>query len=168
MKRTFPTIEPAWVWPDKVSRWIRERCEGRVLHVCCGKSTIGDVRIDRDPRNEPDIVADMDNLPVSPATFDTGVWDPPWKIDCFSRHEPYFELVRAVKPNGKLLVNATWIPFSQQTPLEDLWVRQDNDKAGFSLLSELRRWPGQQTLSRSTAVADGGLTEGEVRGSDSP
>lgn len=142
----FPKIEEAWIWPESVERWFRERAEAHTIHVCCGRSQLGDVRVDRDPEHDPDVVADHANLPFESNTFDTAIWDPPWKMSAFDRHPPYFELVRCVKPDGVLLVNSTWIPTSNQTEVEKIHVRQDNDMGNASLLTKSVHYPGQERL----------------------
>jgi len=144
----YPQIEEAWIWPDSVERWFRERAEGRTLHVCCGRSSLGDIRIDIDPDNGPDVIADMQTLPVSTATVETVIWDPPWKAYAIQtkRHPIYYELLRCLKPDGITLTNATWIPWSQQVELEELRVRQDNSVGHASLLIQARKFPGQTTL----------------------
>ena len=51
--------------------------EGSTLNLCCGKSQIGDLRIDIDPTVKPDLVADIFNLP-SLEQFDNVIMDPPY------------------------------------------------------------------------------------------
>jgi hypothetical protein len=142
----FPAIQEAWIWPDSIERWVRERAEGRTLHVCCGRSTLGDVRVDADPDNDPDIIGDAKRLPVEPATFDTGVIDPPWTVNVFDRPDWFFPVVEAVKPDGVILTNTTWLPTSHQTVVKDAAVRQDTRKGRISLLTEQRRYADQTTL----------------------
>lgn len=142
----YPKIQPSWIWPDAVERWFRERAKGYTLHVCCGKSTLGDVRVDADPENEPDILGDAHNLPFDDCSFDTAIIDPPWNVNPYKREEWYWPCVEAVKPDGLILVNATWIPWSHQTVIEECAVRQDYRMGKPSLLVKTRRHPGQQTL----------------------
>lgn len=147
-ERGYPTIQDSWVWPDRVSRLFREQAEGKTLHVCCGKSDIGDVRIDRDPANEPDIVADMFNLPVPDNEFQTVIADPPWHgIQQVGRkHSLFFELLRKCQPDGVVIWNALTLPSSDQAELEQCWVRQDFEEGKASIIGRYRRYPGQQTL----------------------
>jgi hypothetical protein len=145
----YPRIEDSWVWPDSVERLFRKQAEGRTLHVCCGKSDVGHVRIDRDPLNEPDIVADMNSLPVPDRAFDTVIADPPWngiqKVG--EKHTLFFELVRKAKLDGLILWNALTLPSSEQVDLEGCWVRQDFEEGKASVIGKYRRYPGQQTLT---------------------
>lgn len=146
MSKPFPMLEEFWIWPDSVERWFRERTNGYTLHVCCGRSTLGDVRVDADKNNNPDIIADAKRLPFEQATFDTGIIDPPWKVNVFDRPDWFFPVVEAVKPNGLILTNTTWIPHSHQTLIEESYVRQDGNKSGISLLMSHRRYPDQTQL----------------------
>jgi hypothetical protein len=146
---SFSKIRDAWVWPDSVERHFRKHMDGYTLHVCCGESNIGDVTIDADPENDPDIVADMNNLPVSSALFDTVICDPPWKeIQVIGgKHRLFFELLRVVKPRGTVLWNAYSIPQSEQASCDKVWVRQDHKGGKSSVIAKYTRYPGQQTLT---------------------
>lgn len=146
MADRYPKLERSWVWPESVERWFRARAEGYTLHVCCGTSNLGDVTVDADRDHKPDVQSDMNALPFPDCTFDTAIWDPPWKMDPYSRNPPYFEVVRCVKPDGKVLANTQWIPESHQTTVDTVWVRQDLNRGFCSQLWELTRWPGQTTL----------------------
>ena len=50
---------------------------GSVLHVCSGKSEVGDVRVDLTMKC--DVKADMMSLPFKDQSFDTVICDPPWQ-----------------------------------------------------------------------------------------
>lgn len=78
-------FEPSWADPADVRQYIdRELLTGEVLNVCCGQSPIGDVRVDVDPDHEPDVLADVHNLPFEPQSFDTVYCDPPFTFYTFS------------------------------------------------------------------------------------
>lgn len=139
----------AWRWPAEVERFIREECEGDVLHVCCGGSDLGDVRVDADSEREPDIVADMTNLPFDDCSFDTVLCDPPWKsVDIFQRHSLFYELVRVTSLGGKIIHNATWTPESNQCELIGEYRRQDLAFGNASIIAIYERYPGQQTITQ--------------------
>lgn len=144
----YPTIQDAWVWPDRVERLFREQAKGHTLHVCSGNSDVGDITVDADRDRDPDIQADMFDLPFQESTFDTVIADPPWHAiqKVGEKHQVFFELVRRVKPNGIILWNALTLPSSDQTELEKLWVRQDYEEGKASLIAKYRRYPDQQTL----------------------
>jgi len=148
------------VWPHSVSRWFRERAEGRVLHVCCGKSEIGDVTVDADPENDPDMLADAKRLPFKQCSFDTAIIDPPWKVNVYLRRDWFFPVVESVRPDGVVLTNTTWLPQSHQVTTEETAVRQDYDKGGISVLCKHRRYPDQKTLNDVAGMVDGATAGG--------
>jgi len=98
----------AWSWPEDVDRKIRSLCEGFTLHVCCGESTIGDVRIDIE--KQADIKASMYFLPIRPEAFDTVLCDPPWELPYHLRGRLLRALRDALKPGGRLIFNCFWFP----------------------------------------------------------
>jgi len=101
----------AWRWPERIEKLIRSLMKGSVLHVCSGDSKLGSVRIDL--YKEADIKADMFHLPIRPQSFDTVICDPPWKTPYHKRPRLLFELRDALKPGGRLILNA---PFLARVP----------------------------------------------------
>lgn len=156
----YPTIQDSWVWPDRIERLFRDRAAGFTLHVCCGNSDVGDVLVDADADREPDVQGDMFALPFGDCTFDTVIADPPWHgiQHVGKKHTLFFELLRLVKPNGRVLWNALTLPSSEQAELEKTWVRQDFEEGKASIIAEYRRYPDQQTFTDAGAYAatDGG------------
>jgi ubiquinone/menaquinone biosynthesis C-methylase UbiE len=144
----YPTLEDAWIWPDRVERLFREHATGDTLHICCGTSDVGDVTVDVDSDRDPDVVADMRELPFAPATFDTVICDPPWHhIQAVGKkHSLFFDALELLRPGGILLWNAYTVPTSEQAELEQLWVRQDYAEGRCSAIAKYRRYPGQTTL----------------------
>lgn len=67
-----------WRWSKQEEKIVHDKCIGSVLHVCCGKSKLGDVRIDLFEKS--DIKADAFHLPIKDRAFDTVVCDPPWNL----------------------------------------------------------------------------------------
>src|SRR4051812_42669254 len=67
------------LWPKSVEQFLSSLFVGRVLHVCSGKSQLGDVRLDL---NEPgvDIRCDASDMrgQVSDEAFETVLCDPPY------------------------------------------------------------------------------------------
>jgi len=98
----------AWSWPFEVEQKIRALCEGMVLHVCSGESTLGDVRIDLEKK--ADIRASMYDLPIRPGSFDTVLCDPPWELAYHLRGRLLRSLRDALKPGGRLIFNCFWFP----------------------------------------------------------
>ena len=123
-----------WIWPKTISEFVKSKCKGKVLNVCCGMNEIGDVRLDLDPKDKSIIKGDMRELPFKDNEFDTVIQDPPWKIDLFSRFKPFFECVRVCKIGGTIIYNAYWIPQSNDVELKELYVRQDNEFSNTSII----------------------------------
>lgn len=84
------------LWPEEIETFLRTLFVGRTLHVCCGKSRLGDVRLDTDPANAPDIVCDAANMreQVPDASFDTVLCDPPYNGKMQWNHDLLCELIR--------------------------------------------------------------------------
>jgi hypothetical protein len=86
----------AVLWPEAVENWISERLVGSTLHVCCGKSRLGDVRVDL---YEPDVdvKADAAKLPFDDNSFDTVLIDPPYTGKFQWSHDMLNELHRIAR-----------------------------------------------------------------------
>ena len=84
------------LWPDSISDVLRDLFLGTTLHVCCGRSPLGDVRLDLDPTCLPDIVADASNLRgvIESDSFDTVLCDPPYNGKFQWNHDLLSELAR--------------------------------------------------------------------------
>jgi len=122
-----------WSWNIGDIKTIRaelDDCISPVFHICSGASIIGDYRIDRYPvnknnelmhrpvdyrdRKHPNILGDMLNIPFKSGVADTVVCDPPYdynffKSSCFDGLVN--ELVRILKPRGKLLFYSPWVVY---------------------------------------------------------
>ena len=70
------------LWNDSIEDVLKSMFIGSTLHVCCGKSNLGDVRLDVDIENNPDIVCDAANMSdfVSDDSFDTVLYRD-WETD---------------------------------------------------------------------------------------
>lgn len=101
-----------WRWPDSVEAFIRSRARGFTVHVCSGKSSLGDLRIDSDTE-EANIKADCFNVPLRDDIADTVLCDPPWGMQYHLRGKLVKELRRILKPGGQLIFCA---PFSPKQP----------------------------------------------------
>ena len=118
-------LKECWIWNKSVEDFVKKRIKGYSLNVCSGKSSLGDVRIDLDPKDKSVVKGDMKKLSFKNSTFDCVISDPPWKINRFDRVKTFFELVRVCKIGGIIIYNATWIPTSKDIKLLETWVRQD-------------------------------------------
>mgnify|MGYP000692204783 CR=1 FL=1 len=75
---------PEWSTPHDLRNWMdRQLFEGEVLNVCAGKSPLGNVTVDVDAEHDPDVVADVRDLPFKTNAFDTVYVDPPYSLYSF-------------------------------------------------------------------------------------
>lgn len=84
------------LWPDDVTRWLSAHLVGRTLHVCCGKSPLGDCRLDLH-ESDVDIRGDAARLPVASLSFDTILIDPPYNGVFQWNHDMLSELARVAR-----------------------------------------------------------------------
>ena len=84
------------LWPEQVHKHVAGLLVGRTLHACCGKSMLGDVRLDNDSDNSPDILCDASNMRehIANAEFDTVLCDPPYNGKMQWNHDLLSELCR--------------------------------------------------------------------------
>ena len=82
------------LWPGQVEEVLQSLFVGRTLHACCGKSKLGDVRLDLDETHTPDIVGDAADMPVETDEYDTVLCDPPYNGDLGWNHRLLAELSR--------------------------------------------------------------------------
>ena len=82
------------LWPESIEDFLQTLFIGKTLHVCCGKSLIGDVRLDLDTENNPDIVCDAAKLCLGDNSFDTVLCDPPYNGQFQWNHDMLKELSR--------------------------------------------------------------------------
>ena len=116
----------SWRWPHCIEDFFRLRIENKYsLHVCCGQSSLGDVRIDIDPRSQRTHEGDMNNIPFENNSFDVVFGDWPWKLNYFARWKPFYEMIRKCKVGGYIIINCTWQPFSKSVVLKEMFVRCD-------------------------------------------
>jgi len=84
------------LWPKEVEEFLKSKLLGTTLHICCGKSKLGNIKLDL---YEPiiDIRADMARLPFSNMSFDTVLIDPPYNSKFQIMHDMLSELCRVSK-----------------------------------------------------------------------
>jgi len=124
-----------WKFPPQVEKWLKGQIEGYTLHVCCGSSNIGDVKVDIMPQS-PDVTqADMFDLPFPNNTFDTVICDPPWAIGIDKRWAVTYQLRDVLKVGGKLLFNGLWIPRIRGLTIEDVFI-----SCGFDCMMNVAIW----------------------------
>ena len=144
MKKDFARqllFREAFLWEKEIEDFIRKNAKGYTLNVPCGKSKIGDIRLDIDASLSMRGAFDMfkQKLPYPNNTFDTVISDPPWKMSHYFRPRLFFELVRVAKIGGRIIYNATWIPTSKYTKLIEIWVRQSSQFSNVSIISIFKK-----------------------------
>lgn len=115
----------AWTFPKPIAEFIAEKLVGfdrPILHVPCGASQLGDILMDRYYQAEGVIRGDMFHLPYEDASMPSILSDPPWEMQYHLRGKLVREFARVLRPGGKLLLNAYWLPINPQLELKELWV----------------------------------------------
>jgi hypothetical protein len=127
----------AFLWEKEVEDFIKTRIKGYSLNVPCGKSQLGDIRLDVDPNLSMRGAYDFfkDKIPFEKNTFDTVISDPPWHVGHYLRPKLFFTLVDVCKVGGQIIYNATWIPTSKLVELKELWIRQSSQFSNTSIIS---------------------------------
>ncbi len=82
------------LWPEAVEEFLATLLIPRCLHVCCGKSKLGDVRLDNSAVWSPDIIADATKIPFESASFESVLCDPPYNGKFQWNHDLLSELSR--------------------------------------------------------------------------
>lgn len=82
------------LWPGEVEAVLESLLIPSSLHVCCGKSRLGDVRLDLDETHKPDIVADAADMPCADDEYDSVLCDPPYNGNLDWNHKLLAELAR--------------------------------------------------------------------------
>ncbi len=99
------------LWADAVEEFIGTQLKGFTLHVCCGKSKLGDVRLDL---YEPvvDLVGNMSRLPFANESFDTVLIDPPYNSKFQIMHDMLSELCRVSR--GRIIFQHWFSPVDKK------------------------------------------------------
>lgn len=127
-KGKFKFIE-AWVFPDKVQEFVKETLqrleisESDLCHCFSGKSLIGGLRIDIDRDVNPDIIADIRELPdkLGAASQKNILADPPWEIPYHTRRYFSYAMRDLVEMGGYVIINAPWFPWVTGLELLECW-----------------------------------------------
>lgn len=87
------------LWNDAIEDVLKGLFVGKTLHLCSGYSQLGDIRIDIDPRVNPDLILDIENMKgkVGDKTFDTVLCDPPYNGKMQWNHNLLSEIARIAK-----------------------------------------------------------------------
>jgi hypothetical protein len=97
------------LWPDSISEFLSTLLLGRSLHVCCGKSQLGDVRLDMNEESA-DIRCDAADMRghVADGEFDTVLCDPPYNGQFQWNHDLLAELARVA--SSRIVFQHWFIP----------------------------------------------------------
>lgn len=127
-KGKFKFIE-TWIFPGKVEEFIKEtlhRLEIRdkdVTHCFAGRSLIGGLRIDINRELNPDIIADVRDLPdkLGAGSQKNILADPPWEIPYHTRRYLSYAMRDLVEMDGYVIINAPWFPWVTGLELVECW-----------------------------------------------
>lgn len=129
-------------WHDDIENLIKSKIEGYTLHLCSGRSKIGDIKIDlmvwkkfRSSFSKCNVLADANNTPLPDNSFNTVVLDP-----IYNKLEPPFvdECVRVLKNNGLLIYYYPALPFHSALNLIKLYIYPNQHLKYNRLLSLFR------------------------------
>ena len=115
-----------WSFPQRTEEFCKTHLFGKTLHVCCGQSLLGDIRIDIEKQPIQDTkpgfkIGDMYNLPLENNTYDSALIDPAWHIPYNKRMSFLYEIRDKIKINGILLLNAPFVPKIKCMVLQDVY-----------------------------------------------
>jgi len=138
---TIPYTVNKVLWPEEVENWIQERLVGFSLHVCCGKSLLGNIRLDLHESNV-DVKADAMSLPFSDECFDTVLADPPYNGVFSWQHKQLDEMCRV----------------SRNRMIFQHWFMPIDNKGNFKknhdfFLSEVAVWQPRTYFGRAQVIS---------------
>jgi len=131
----------AWSWPRGVEDFLRHHLVSPSLHVCCGESELGDVRVDAYLERPGLVKADMLSLPFTDESFASILIDPPWHLPYHLRPKLAKELGRVLRPGGILLFNSPWRIRLQTLTLEAVYWADVNSWRNVPLIMIYRKQP---------------------------
>lgn len=127
-KGKFKFIE-AWVWPDRIQDFISDTLhrleikDSELCHCFSGKSQLGSLRIDIGRENNPDIVADVRDLPdkLGAGSQKNVLADPPWEIPYHTRRYFSYAMRDLTAMGGYVIINSPWFPWVTGLELLECW-----------------------------------------------
>lgn len=102
------------LWNDAIEDVLQGLFIGRTLHLCCGDSQLGDVRVDIDPSKNPNLILDVENMrsEIADKSFDTVLCDPPYNGRMQWNHNLLAEMSRIAKQ--RIIFQHWFIPATPQ------------------------------------------------------
>lgn len=86
----------ALLWPRKIQSFVETLLIGKTLHLCCGKSTIGDLRVDLFDETA-ELKKDASKTDLPDKSFDTVLCDPPYNGKLQWNHDLLVEIARLAR-----------------------------------------------------------------------
>jgi len=133
------------LWPESIESFLPSLFVGKTLHVCSGKSMLGDVRVDLDPSNSPDIICDASDMRefFEDNSFETVLCDPPYNGKFQWNHNLLSELSRIA---SKRIVFQHWFIPANKNGL----YKKAQEKFH---LSDTFVWQGQAYFGRAQIIS---------------
>ena len=129
----------AFSWTSTIERFLSEIIdESPLLHVCSGKSELGDVTVDK--YTEADYNCDMKILPFNNDSFGAVFCDPPWNNGMKRDVAVAMKEFIRVAPVVYLMSPLIW--GSSKATLEKAWVRWFPGVNQAVVISKYRRKEG--------------------------
>lgn len=131
------------LWPKSIEDYLESLFIGQTLHVCCGKSLLGNVRLDLDPENNPDIICDAARITLPDNSFETVLCDPPYNGKFQWNHDLLSELSRVA--SRRIIFQHWFIPANK-----DGLYKKAQEKFH---LSYTYVWQGQAYFGRAQIIS---------------
>lgn len=129
------------LWPKDVESYLEALLIGQSLHVCSGKSKIGDIRLDLYEK-DVNVMGDMSRLPFSNQSFDTVLIDPPYNSKLQIMHNMLAELSRVAR---KRIIFQHWF-----SPVDKVGYYRKNHKF---ILTGLYNWMPKTYFGRMQIIS---------------
>jgi len=129
------------LWPKQVHAWVYRQLLGYSLHICCGKSKIGNVRIDLH-EEDINVRADAAKLPFKDESFDTVLIDPPYNGVFRWNHDMLAELSRVARQ--RIIFQHWFIPVNSSGKYK---------KCHRFSLSNMAVWQGRTYFGRAQIIS---------------
>ena len=105
----------AYVWSKNIENIIKENVKGVSLHLCSGRSGLGDVRLDKiiwkkykPYYSKANMLGHADHIPFKDNSFDVVITDPEY----ITLTPPFIkEIIRVLKSGGKLIYYYPAVPY---------------------------------------------------------
>ena len=130
------------LWPAPIEEILENLLIPPSLHVCCGASQLGTIRVDSDALHFPTVVADAARLPFRDRSVASPLCDPPYNGKMRWNHDLLTELSRGT--TQRIIFQHWFIP-------ADMWGRYRKDHR-FSLTA-LYAWQPRSYFGRVQMVS---------------